>query len=47
MDGTFGSVFLPSVIHCLTPVVADVNSRHVDLLQMLDRMAGGNIMLRC
>jgi len=47
MDHKFGSVFLPSVVHGLAPVNADVNSRNVGLMYMVDRMAGGNIMLLC
>jgi len=43
MDHKFGSVFLPSVVHGLAPVIADVKSGNV--LQMVDRMVGGNIVL--
>jgi len=31
IDRKFGSVFLPSVVHGLAPVIADVNSRNVGL----------------
>jgi len=45
MDRNFGSVFLPSVIHGFAPVIADVNLRKVGLAQMVDRMAGGIMLL--
>jgi len=32
MDRKFGSVFLPSVVHGLAPVIADVNLRNIGLL---------------
>jgi len=39
----FGSVFLPSVVHKLASVIADVKSGNV--LWTVDRMARGNIVL--